>query len=244
MINNDKIYCPSCGEVSNSEATFCFNCGFKLKNNDIKEDITQYKNAGLEDKRNIKFAGNIVKCPNCGDLVKPYTLSCESCGFDYRGSTIPTALKILSEEIKRNTKYQKQGFIKQMKGQWGIISVEEQKQLDTVNNFLIGNTLEEILNLYFFAYNNIDFSAYDISISEASFKKKMNYAWESKLETCYNKLLISEINQEMLTRVNIVQDKFIKKKKNAKWKTCKMIGYLWIGIFVLYILLYFITIVL
>lgn len=66
-------FCQNCGNKLNPEAKFCPECGEPV----VKKDMT---------KRKIKFAGEIIKCPNCGEIMDAFCSRCSACGYELRNS--------------------------------------------------------------------------------------------------------------------------------------------------------------
>ncbi len=68
--------CSNCGKQLVEGTKFCNECGAKVNSSD-----TQNKTD-----RKVMYAGEIYKCPHCGEVLNAFLTNCSSCGYELRGT--------------------------------------------------------------------------------------------------------------------------------------------------------------
>lgn len=83
-------FCSNCGEKLNDGAKFCTECGSSVAR--VIEHST---------KRKQEYAGNIIKCPSCGEELSSLTAICPACGHEINQAKVSSSLKSFVDEINQ-----------------------------------------------------------------------------------------------------------------------------------------------
>lgn len=118
-------FCSNCGHQLADGAKFCFECGAKVTAPEPKE--TQ---------RKMVYDGEIHKCPNCGDLMDPFEIKCDACGYELRSAKATNSVKEFESKLE-NAK-----------------SVNARIAL--IKTFAIPNAQEDIYDFFILAISNIE----------------------------------------------------------------------------------------
>lgn len=111
-------FCVKCGNQLRVGAKFCDNCGSAICGSG-------------NNKRKEEYAGEIRKCPKCGETIKSFTLNCPLCGYEIRKANTTSAIKDLAVKLeKTNSKEQK---------------------IELIRDFYIPNTKEDIFEFFMVA---------------------------------------------------------------------------------------------
>lgn len=81
-------FCMNCGQQLPERAKFCSGCGTAM--GEVKSEETQ---------RQQEWAGNIIKCPSCGEDIPSFTAICPACGHEISSAKVSSALKEFIDEI-------------------------------------------------------------------------------------------------------------------------------------------------
>ena len=92
-------YCKKCGNELEKDDEFCTECGTPVtkKNNKVKE-------AENNTKRKTVYAGDIKKCPACGENIKSFTAICPSCGHEINSKKVSSTLQEFTDTINEYDK--------------------------------------------------------------------------------------------------------------------------------------------
>ena len=181
-------YCSKCGyEVLDGE-TFCEACGTPIR-----------KNGKTTSKRETVFEGKIHKCPRCGEMVNSFMTKCNSCGFEFRDSESSNAVKLFAEQINQ-LQAKKETKSESILNIWGFKNKKIEEQIiNTIRNFAVPNTKEDIFEFMILASSNINTSVISSedyteaganSQEEFNALKARNEAWRAKMEQVYQKAKI------------------------------------------------------
>ena len=118
-------FCSNCGHQLADGAKFCFECGAKLN---------AYESQGTQ--RKTVYDGEIHKCPNCGDLMDPFEIKCDACGYELRSAKATNSVKEFESKLE-NAK-----------------SVNARIAL--IKTFAIPNAKEDIYDFFILAISNIE----------------------------------------------------------------------------------------
>lgn len=118
-----SYYCKNCGQELAEGARYCTNCGKPVDSNNAS---TQRKSS---------YAGEIHKCPSCGEVLNAFVTTCPSCGYELRSSNVTSRVNELAMKLEQ-------------------VKSPEQKD-DLIRNFYIPNTKEDICEFLILAVSNI-----------------------------------------------------------------------------------------
>lgn len=215
IVNEKKdmfVYCTSCGEENNIGAKFCQNCGIPLgfknmpKKNVERKERHNYQSSYSE--RRQEFAGKILKCPNCGEILKSFVALCPSCGYELRGVKANSSLKELSVKLE-NIDLQPDICPKKFLSR--ELTEKEKQKITLIRSFPIPNTKEDLYEFLIMAASNIDTEHIEgwNSSEQSEGEKALSDAWKVKYEQAYHKANISfgnskefqELNKTYLTKI-------------------------------------------
>lgn len=178
-------FCSQCGAHLTEGARFCTNCGAAVVEN------TAHIN------RKQVFEGKIHKCPNCGEVIKPFTAVCPSCGHVFRGTDPSNTVKTLQLKLENIEGLRKEPkntfFFMPTMDMYRMSSVDAQK-VSLIRNFAIPNNKEEIYEFVILAASNIDTSGEYTNgylPGEQAAARALTSAWEAKLDQAYEKARLS-----------------------------------------------------
>lgn len=118
------IFCTNCGQQLRENSKFCDRCG--------KAVVEPNANS----QRKTTYDGVLHKCPNCGDLMEPFEIKCNVCGYELRSAQATSSVKEF--EIK----------------------LESTKSIDgriaLIKTFSIPNAKEDIYDFFILAISNIE----------------------------------------------------------------------------------------
>lgn len=69
------VCCSTCGAPITVNAKYCLECG----------SPTASAPQGVSN-RHKEYTEKVIKCPNCGDVLKPYEAFCHACGYELRSA--------------------------------------------------------------------------------------------------------------------------------------------------------------
>ena len=118
-------FCMNCGKQLPEGAKFCLECGAK---------VNAYESQGTQ--RKTVYDGEIHKCPNCGDLMDPFEIKCDACGYELRSAKATNSVKEFESKLE-NAK-----------------SVNARIAL--IKTFAIPNAKEDIYDFFILAISNIE----------------------------------------------------------------------------------------
>lgn len=215
--NSDMfLFCTNCGEKNNIGARFCQNCGTSLLNenksrqNEAPNKEEQKQSTYYERKQ--EYVGKIIKCPNCGEVLKSFVALCPSCGYELRGVRANSSLKELLVKLEtidlQPDILPKETFLKNLSKE---LTEKEKQKIYLIRNFPIPNTKEDLYEFLIMAASNIDTEHIEgwNSSNQSEGEKALSDAWKAKYEQAYHKANISfgnskefqELNKTYLTRL-------------------------------------------
>lgn len=245
-----RIFCENCGADNNVGAKFCQNCGKLIYDeNKIKQTEKLYeeeqKQQFVYSERKQEFAGRIIKCPNCGEILKSFAMNCPSCGFELRGSKVTSSVKELAlklEAIESRRSTSRHSFISKIYGNDGNLTDTDEQKISLIRSFSVPNTKEDILEFMILASSNIDMSIYgwgDNGIFTES-RKAVSEAWIAKMEQTYEKARLTFGNTsefQNIEKIYLKKVNEVKKRKRMKWITLIMMYVALLGFFMLMMLM-------
>lgn len=211
QIGNTPRFCSHCGAKLDDGARFCKNCGEVVgqatdssKSNTTarsEQESAPYNHDGessncsqREDanepntERRTFFAGEILKCPNCGEVLESFAVNCPSCGCELRNTFISKSIHDFSQKLERAT-------------------TDEQRVL-LIRNFPIANNKEDIFEFMILASTNIKgeqpksvFDAWTVKFEQSYQKAKLTFGNDpdfEDIEAIY-KQTFSQIDKQRIT---------------------------------------------
>lgn len=172
-----SYYCTNCGQELAEGARYCTNCGKPVDSND---GSTQRKSS---------YAGEIHKCPSCGEVLNAFVTTCPSCGYELRSSNVTSRVNELAMKLEQ-------------------VKSPEQKD-DLIRNFYIPNTKEDICEFFILAVSNIKAEddcadAWLAKLEQAYQKARLSFGNDSSFSE------ISKLYESITKRAQLNQ--FMKKK--------------------------------
>ena len=174
-------FCPYCGTKLDEGARFCKNCGECVMQGqqytgstsaptDSKAEAKQPKSEPVKEdprtKRKTVYDGEVHKCPNCGNIMEPFEIKCNVCGYDRRNSHATISVKEFELKFEQAD------------------SVD--RTIDLIKTCAIPNAQEDILEFAVLAAMNIDLDAYNVG-GELTDEIRLSNAWLAKLEQTHEK---------------------------------------------------------
>lgn len=215
-------------------------------------DRINYEHSSTEtytdsSQRKQEWAGKVVKCPSCGELLNSFTANCPACGYEIRGTSNSSSVKDLFARLdrmeeKRENEKLKTSYISLLLGNaWKVQKTDEQK-INLIRSFPIPNTKEDLLEFMIMASSNIDMQVYgtdsqNISAFQAG-RRQISDAWLAKFEQAYNKAQIMFGTSQEFAMIKEIYYTKIEALKKEKRKLPLMVAGLF-GLLVLLILLCF-----
>lgn len=146
-------YCSSCGTQISDNTKFCPECGSPNASSTVNSTQRQHE-----------FKGKIIKCPNCGEVLKAFEAICPSCGHEVRGVKGSDSIREFALRIAK--------------------AENDAQQINLIRNFPIPNTKEDVLEFMILAATNFNATH---SLENDAVKKSLADAWLAKVEQGYEK---------------------------------------------------------
>lgn len=215
-------YCKNCGTQLIGGTKFCQKCGCSVES----------ENTGYTQRKQ-EFAGNLYKCPNCGEILKSFELNCPACGYELRGVRASSAVKEFAlklEAIESKREYEKpRGLFASAEAQQRISKTDEQK-ISLIKSFSVPNSKEDMLEFMILATSSMNMRTYDSANTNISkSEKEINAAWFSKVQQVYEKAKRSYSTDSTFTEIKALYDscneEIKKSKKKGIFKWVLMVGW-------------------
>ncbi len=169
-------FCANCGTELLDGAKFCHVCGCPVIS------------AHSDSQRQQEYAGKIIKCPYCGEILQSFVTICPSCGRELRDVENSRAISEFGKTLAQTK--------------------DEKERITIIRNFPIPNTKEDILEFLILASTNINENQnYDDEISDA---------WRAKIEQAYQKARLTFPNEEEFSRASTIYTEVINQFDQAK----------------------------
>ncbi len=152
-------YCTNCGQQVADGAKFCANCGTPIS-----------QNASNTERKTV-FAGEIHKCPHCGEVLKAFETVCPTCKFELRGAKAAGSVREFSLKLEN--------------------IASEEKRIELIKSFYIPNTKEDIYEFFIYAMSNLSTSereadAWQVKLEQTYHKAKLSFGNTAEFEYIHN----------------------------------------------------------
>ena len=211
-------FCSNCGQKLAEGAKFCSGCGTAINGVNTNQTNPSQSNGNSVNnyQRRISYDGEILKCPNCGEVLNSFTTNCPSCGYELRGAKTSSSIQELArklEELENKREKQTWSSWLQQKLNGTKLNVVDEQKISLIQNFPIPNTKEDILEFMVLASSNVKSKNHATSYAE----ERIIDAWNTKLEqTCQKALLnFGEDNKFLETLEHITGKKLKKREKKG-----------------------------
>lgn len=221
-------FCSNCGTRLNEGSKFCHFCGAEVGSVKIEKAEMHTFNkpeAGKNETRRQEYAGTVLKCPNCGNVINSMDAVCSACGMHLSDRKVSDSVQLLSErlmEIENNSTVINKGGI------LGLIGHEEReeqakadacrKKVTLINSFPLPNNVSEIYDFMMLAIANIDTHLSNNTIMNNLLKnapgdpekdeRSVSNAWVKKMQQVYQKAQVLFPNDAAFTEIqNMYQQK-------------------------------------
>ena len=182
-------FCVKCGSQHVEGAKFCAACGAPVDAHNLENSH-----------RNAVYAGELLKCPNCGEILDSFIAECPACGYELRGA-------------------KSSGAIHEFALRLGQIESEEQK-INLIRIFPIPNSKEDIFEFMILASSN--FGTRNHSDTSDASQLPLADAWLVKFEQSYQKAVLLLRNDRDFPKIQKLYDegceKIAEEKKRLKTK--------------------------
>ena len=115
------------------------------------------------NERSQRWAGCIIKCPNCGEHLNAFTANCPACGHELRGVTASESVQELASMLSP--------------------AQTNAQRIHLLRSFPIPNTKEDIIEFMILACSNFSADSYLYGGEQ----KEISEAWLAKIEQGYQK---------------------------------------------------------
>lgn len=211
------MFCIKCGQKLADKAAYCSACGAI-----VKKSV-----AADQESRKQVYAGEMKKCPNCGEVLSAFEVTCHSCGFEIRNAAASTAVQRLEREIAK-IEASRVDYEKAKNSVWRVFRKEDEVNpidksiANTIHSFVIPNTKEDILEFMILASSNIDTDVLDDrSSSESRSRKLITNAWIAKFEQSYQKAKLAFGNSPDFDDINAIYEKRKKEIHRGRTKSSR-----------------------
>ena len=195
------MYCSNCRQALADTAKFCSNCGKSVSNNN---STTQRKTV---------YDGELHKCPSCGDIMGPFEIKCQMCGYDRRNTKAVNSVKEFELKFEQ--------------------AKTVDKKIDLIKTFAVPNAQEDLLEFAVLAAMNIDLDAY-CGGEDNSDDIRLSNAWLAKLEQAHEKAQILFDNTSVWQKIHTMYEKRVATLSKIKnniynnhWLGCIVYGAWW-----------------
>lgn len=220
-------FCTNCGAKLNEGAKFCHSCGCSAS-----PDLSN------NNRRQQEYAGKLIKCPNCGEVLKSFAIICPACGHELRETKASGAVREFArklEEIEAHRGNERpRGLFKKVLEQEHYISRTDEQKISLIKSFAIPTNKEDLLEFMILATSSMNMKAYDSTVTNMSKgEREISNAWYSKAKQVYEKAKRLDDGDDLFAEITELYDtckdnvKKAKRKGVIKW----ILMFAWIPIF-------------
>lgn len=204
-------YCSNCGAQIANNTKFCLECG-----------SPNTSDSSSSPERKQEYVGKILKCPNCGEVLKSFKANCPACGYELRSAKSIGSVRELTlrlEQIEATRVVEKPRSIYKAAYSEPIISKTDEQKATLISMFPIPNTKEDLFEFIILAKSNVDSDLYKNDIRNSA--RVVSDAWKAKFEQAYQKAEVLFANAPEIDHIRTLDQKMntkIKKAKSSNWK--------------------------
>ena len=234
-------FCPNCGTKLPDVAKFCQNCGFPVNRAAptppptppiMKQappvtppEVSATPSASAKNtQRQQEYVGTILKCSICGAVISETTVVCPDCSNRITGRAAVSSVQAFKDQIMTIEGNRKKSTMGMFNAYAAADPADKQKQ-SLIRNFLIPNTVDDILEFIMLAIANIDISVSkknwvnsstsSLEIYAMEMPRAISNAWVAKMKQAYQKAEIMFPNDPMFAGI---QKLYFDKMKELKIK--------------------------
>lgn len=163
-------FCTNCGKELPEGAKFCLECGTSVSTD--------------SGERKTIYEGKIHKCPNCGEVLSAFVVTCPSCGYDLHRETASSSVREFAIRLAD--------------------AQSASQKIILIQSFPIPSSKEDILEFMILAASCFDA---DDRLSGTGMKKELADAWFAKLEQGYQKARLLFSNDADFSKIRSVYEK-------------------------------------
>ncbi len=131
---------------------------------EVSEETQAVEEPKVNGERVQEFSGKILKCPNCGEVLKALEAKCPACGFELREVENASSVKEFTEKLT------------------GAKTLKQKVEL--IKNYPIPNAKADIYEFLVLATSNFDTEKH---MKATGIDREISEAWLSKIEQSYVK---------------------------------------------------------
>lgn len=195
-------FCSMCGTRLDAGARFCSGCGAQVGVSAQPIPAVPAAAPGKTLTRQQEFAGVVVKCPNCGQIISNMDVICPSCGHQITGRAASSSVQQLQAGLMQieNSRRIPTGPLESLVYTSAKRAQDEKeiikKKITLIGSFPIPNTIEEIAEFAILAAGNINVSLSKMTmgnkfdrwgVTDTADARGLSDAWVGKLQQAYQK---------------------------------------------------------
>lgn len=205
------MFCLKCGHQLANETIYCPICGTKVEKPTTVD----------QGQRRQVYAGEIRKCPNCGEPLSAFEIKCHSCGYELQNVKGSKAVAELAEAIAKLEATRPPQTKKHFWSSSNMsVSPTDRSIANIIQSFAIPNTREDILEFMILASANIDTDVLDSdNSSDKASQKLIANAWIAKFEQSYQKAKIAFGDGPEFNDIQVIYDRRQKEIRKGRTKS-------------------------
>lgn len=170
-----------------------------------------------EELKAEKKAGELRKCPNCGQPLDGITAVCPMCGYVLHEVKGSDSIKDLSKEINKLEK-NRRAVVESLKSKISgrANTATDEKIASLIRNFIVPNTKEDIFEFMLLASGNMDAKVLAGKKKDEDVSELVVKAWEAKFQQTYQKAKISFGSDVDFKKIQDIYDTKLKEIEDAK----------------------------
>ncbi len=213
-------FCGRCGLKIDGNAAYCPRCGASTAVAAL--DRGRKLDVGCDSGDSLR------KCPQCGEELATFALSCPCCGFRLKGRQPARSISELSrrlDEIEsgRPQEAKRKGLFSRSSsnGDRNSVSPTDQRKVTLIKSYPIPNTKEDLVEFVLLASTNVDPKALSGTSGATASEKAVSDAWYSKLCQAYEKARLVLADDSSLDALQMRYEATaaaVEKYRKAEWK--------------------------